>query len=436
MYSSSFSLLGVSINFIDAILFLNIKVTVNNIFKQFSGWQNYRKMMHQLNVAYPDATAEELERMDENCAICLRHLDDAKRLPCNHYFHRACLQRLMENGGTPLCPVCRQPLFNLQPHNHGGAPAVGVHLGGDRRRRRPRVARDVTAHLQAISSLFTDCPELINDPNSTPNLRQGQRMVTRRIRKRFGASYYGGTVDRVWQAEAGSHGRIGVTGPIVMYRINYDDGDREDMEWNELSRLLVGITAVGTLEGTFQATATVAGSSSGGSGRSSRRRRGGDVKAKSSHFSPLKTLIMKNIVPIRLYDWTGRSWLYLFSASTTVEELIQLYSSDRNIPSKTVTLRTFDSKMRTIRTAKLDEELSNLTPPTTKKEGEGNNNINKSSDGDENIVEECQVFAYVDFDSSKEIHNDGVCFTKSDIKRLKEKDEEGDNVVGDEARIL
>ena len=32
-----------------------------------------------------------------------------------------------------------------------------------------------------------------------------------------------------------------------MYRINYDDGDREDMEWNELSRLLIGLTAVGTI---------------------------------------------------------------------------------------------------------------------------------------------------------------------------------------------
>ena len=87
-YIHVWSLNGISVNLIDAILFLNIRVTIGNILKQLKGWSNYRKMMHQLNVTYPTATEDELIQMNENCAICLRHLDEAKRLPCNHYFHR------------------------------------------------------------------------------------------------------------------------------------------------------------------------------------------------------------------------------------------------------------------------------------------------------------------------------------------------------------
>ena len=256
-YVHVWSLNGFSINLIDAILFLNIRVTVGNIIKQFTGWQNYRRMMHQLNVTYPDATNEELTRIDENCAICLRHLDESatvKRLPCNHYFHRGCLQRLMENDGPPLCPVCRTALLQPDPVAVGGAVngiggqvgVYGVSVGGGppgRRRRRARVARDPEAHRRVVLEHFSDCPELSSSDIATPNLRQGQRMISRRIQKRFGTRYYLGTVVRVWQAEPGSHGRIGVNGSLVMYRINYDDGDREDMEWNEISRLLVGITS-------------------------------------------------------------------------------------------------------------------------------------------------------------------------------------------------
>ncbi|KAF4805572.1 hypothetical protein TURU_000510 [Turdus rufiventris] len=37
---------------------------------------------------YPDATAEELQAMDNVCIICREEmLTGAKRLPCNHIFH-------------------------------------------------------------------------------------------------------------------------------------------------------------------------------------------------------------------------------------------------------------------------------------------------------------------------------------------------------------
>ena len=427
-YIHVWTLNGISVNLIDAILFLNIRVTISNIMKQLAGWQNYRRMMHQLNVTYPDATTEELERMDENCAICLRHLDEAKRLPCNHYFHRGCLQRLMENGGTPLCPVCRTPLFAAEAGNgHGGlggeqgstngGPTYGLHIGEHRRRRRrARAARDPEAHRRVVQELFADCPELLQNDQSTPNLRQGQRMISRRIRKRFGSRYYGGTVVRVWQAEPGSHGRVGVNSPIVMYRINYDDGDREDMEWNEISRLLDGITAVGTV-GTVEvgglngaaaltSASTGAGGSEGVSGgvgsggrrRSRRSRREGNRGASS----PLSKLIMaSNVVPVRLHDWTGRSWLYLFATSTSMETVRSTYAKERQIPEDQVELRLFDASNRTIRTVLLDEAVKRplaAAPEMDCVRGDGGD----SGVREEVEEEECQVFAFIHFAGVKE----------------------------------
>ena len=486
-YVHVWSLNGFSINLIDAILFLNIRVTVGNIIKQFTGWQNYRRMMHHLNVTYPDATNEELTRIDENCAICLRHLDDTatvKRLPCNHYFHRGCLQRLMENDGPPLCPVCRTALLQPDPVAVGGAVngiggqvgVYGVSVGGGppgRRRRRARVARDPEAHRRVVLELFSDCPELLFSSDiATPNLRQGQRMISRRIQKRFGTRYYLGTVVRVWQAEPGSHGRIGVDGSIVMYRINYDDGDREDMEWNEISRLLVGITAVGGGGGEnggrvdsgvgMSAVGASGGVSSSGGGGTRRRRRGrgrrgggggsgggGDGSSRRARgggrargrWSSSSSTIMANVVPVRLHDWTGRSWLYLFATSTTLEEVRKKYAQgknesifvfgyhkifiivnltldyyyffssspfslfykhnlqDRMIPNKHVTLRVFDARKRTIRTALLNEELT-CSPSSTV--GQQEEVVVVREEEEEEEEEEYQLFAFVDFNGVEE----------------------------------
>jgi len=47
---------------------------------------------------------------DESCSVCLTPFeagDAVPELPCNHYFHRACLARwLSERPGRPTCPLC------------------------------------------------------------------------------------------------------------------------------------------------------------------------------------------------------------------------------------------------------------------------------------------------------------------------------------------
>ena len=57
----------------------------------------------------PDKRLEELEE-DITCAVCQGHYQQAKLLPCNHYYCRACIEELAKrSGGRPFaCPECRK----------------------------------------------------------------------------------------------------------------------------------------------------------------------------------------------------------------------------------------------------------------------------------------------------------------------------------------
>ena len=87
------------------------------------------------------------------------------------------------------------------------------------------------------------------------------------------------------------------------------------------------------------------------------------------------------VVSVRLHDWTGRSGLYLFAASTPIEVIKQTYAKERSIPEELVTLRVFNSKERTIHTTMLNEIIREV------------NVVEKEED--ENQV--CQIFAFIDF---------------------------------------
>ena len=57
----------------------------------------------------PDKRLEELEE-EITCAVCQGHYQQAKLLPCNHYYCRACIEELAKrSGGRPFaCPECRK----------------------------------------------------------------------------------------------------------------------------------------------------------------------------------------------------------------------------------------------------------------------------------------------------------------------------------------
>ena len=48
------------------------------------------------------------------CSVCLDQLDEScKVLPCQHTFHRRCLERIFETNGSIRCPECRILLGNI-----------------------------------------------------------------------------------------------------------------------------------------------------------------------------------------------------------------------------------------------------------------------------------------------------------------------------------
>ncbi|CAB3245815.1 unnamed protein product [Arctia plantaginis] len=65
-----------------------------------------RRAIRNMNTLYPDATPAELAAADNECIICREEMHTgAKKLPCNHIFHAACLRLWFQRQQT--CPTCR-----------------------------------------------------------------------------------------------------------------------------------------------------------------------------------------------------------------------------------------------------------------------------------------------------------------------------------------
>ncbi|CAH4031919.1 unnamed protein product [Pieris brassicae] len=86
-----------------------------------------RRAIRNMNTLYPDATAEELAAADNECIICREEMHGgAKKLPCNHIFHAACLRLWFQRQQT--CPTCRlnvlrAPAPDAAPHAPNAVPA-------------------------------------------------------------------------------------------------------------------------------------------------------------------------------------------------------------------------------------------------------------------------------------------------------------------------
>lgn len=80
--------------------------TIRNFKKAFNDVILSRRAIHNMNTLYPDATQEELQAGDNVCIICREEMSTgAKKLPCNHIFHAACLRSWFQRQQT--CPTCR-----------------------------------------------------------------------------------------------------------------------------------------------------------------------------------------------------------------------------------------------------------------------------------------------------------------------------------------
>lgn len=85
---------------------------VKSLFQTPLGMYKYYKVSSRLR-RMPQATAEELEREEVVCTICLDRIvstGGARRLACSHIFHESCLRQWLEDHIT--CPYCRKDILH------------------------------------------------------------------------------------------------------------------------------------------------------------------------------------------------------------------------------------------------------------------------------------------------------------------------------------
>ncbi|KAJ0173628.1 hypothetical protein K1T71_010777 [Dendrolimus kikuchii] len=88
-----------------------------------------RRAIRNMNTLYPDATPVELAAADNECIICREEMHSgAKKLPCNHIFHAACLRLWFQRQQT--CPTCRLNVLRAPAPEPAAAPQPAAGVGG------------------------------------------------------------------------------------------------------------------------------------------------------------------------------------------------------------------------------------------------------------------------------------------------------------------
>lgn len=158
---------GMTFNLVDAVLFLHIRALLSAIIKRIRVFMKLMKALGALHAALPDATPEELQAYDDECAICREPMAKAKKLNCNHLFHLACLRSWLDQGLNEYysCPTCRKPLFVGRQEND-----VNPHAGDTFNDE--QLARQISAGINRQNAAIPTLPAGIF-PNQTQNTVEG-----------------------------------------------------------------------------------------------------------------------------------------------------------------------------------------------------------------------------------------------------------------------
>lgn len=92
------------------------------LMQRLRSFRRYRRISLNMDLRFPDATDEEIDR-DDHCVICRDSLFEGskpKKLPCNHIFHIDCLRSwfVMQQ----VCPTCRAEISADAPIPAPAAP--------------------------------------------------------------------------------------------------------------------------------------------------------------------------------------------------------------------------------------------------------------------------------------------------------------------------
>jgi E3 ubiquitin-protein ligase synoviolin len=136
-------------------LFRELFLAIRSCKKAIGDFLRYRRLVACLDSRYPNATPEELQR-DPQCIICYDDMvDDAKKLPCGHIFHKHCLKSWMERNTR--CPYCNKSTLLTETEPITSPP----------RPQQPRAATRPSASSAATST--TVRVSTIRIPSTTQN---------------------------------------------------------------------------------------------------------------------------------------------------------------------------------------------------------------------------------------------------------------------------
>ncbi|KAJ2876467.1 hypothetical protein FB639_003899 [Coemansia asiatica] len=96
---------GLTLNIVSALVFFNIRSIASKLYRKTRKLAAFQNAISSMKCRFPDATKEDIVRFDDRCSICREVLVTAKKLPCDHLFHRSCLRSWLVRHLS--CPTCR-----------------------------------------------------------------------------------------------------------------------------------------------------------------------------------------------------------------------------------------------------------------------------------------------------------------------------------------
>ncbi|OTF76745.1 E3 ubiquitin-protein ligase AMFR-like protein, partial [Euroglyphus maynei] len=111
MLSSGNIILSVS----SVVILFQLRTIFIDIIRRIRKHRNYLQVLNLMEENFPTTSPDELNDENNDCAICWDRMENARRLPCGHFFHTACLRSWLEQDTS--CPTCRHSLRQQQqPH--------------------------------------------------------------------------------------------------------------------------------------------------------------------------------------------------------------------------------------------------------------------------------------------------------------------------------
>ncbi|XP_039759540.1 E3 ubiquitin-protein ligase AMFR-like [Pararge aegeria] len=99
---------NVVVSMASLVLLMQLRHLLHALLARLRRHRLYAALASHMSRNYPMASPEEVQKNEDNCAICWEPMKEARKLPCAHLFHNSCLCRWVQQDAS--CPTCRRAL--------------------------------------------------------------------------------------------------------------------------------------------------------------------------------------------------------------------------------------------------------------------------------------------------------------------------------------